>query len=78
MSELNIGISLGSLDHVRLVTEGICKDEAAALVSQVESGLFTVVGLADVCLDDALYAEILASLLGSLDEVKVIGGVLIV
>ena len=75
--ELNLGVRLGGLDHVGLVTEGISEYKTAALVNQVESSLFTSVGLVDVGLEDALYTEVCTSSLGSVDEVEVIGGVLI-
>ena len=75
--ELDLGVSLGSLDHVGLVTEGIREYKAAALVYQVKSGLFAGVGLVDVGLEDALNAEVLTSSLRSVDEVEVIGGVFI-
>ena len=77
VAELHVGELLGSLDHVVLVAEGIGEDDVAAVVSQFGSGIIAFLPLGDVGLDDGLNAQLLAGSLGGVDEVQVVGGVLI-
>ena len=78
MAELNLGMLSSSLGEIALMTKRVSKDDGAAAVNEVESSLFAFVGLGDVLLLDVLNAELVACGLGSLDEVLVVGGVLIV
>ena len=63
------------------MAEGVGEDDVAAFVNQVQSSLIAVVGLGDVALHDDL---ILGEAQGSnsfdyaVDEVQVIGGILVV
>ena len=81
MAELNIGVLLSSLDEVGLVTEAVCKDERAALIDKVLTSLVALLTLGNVGLHDNLRIGKTGSSLSTLncvDEVKVIGGVLVV
>ena len=79
MAELHVGIFLGGLDHVVLMAEGVGKDDVAAGVRQVSGGLVALLTLGNIGLDDVVGdAQGLAGLLGAVDEVEVVGGVLIV
>ena len=63
------------------MTEGVCKNEVAAGVGKLLSSRKALVILGDVGLDENLVVfktESLLSILESLDEVVVIGGVFIV
>ena len=60
------------------MAEGVGEDDAAAGVHQLAGGVVAVVVLTDVGLDDVVGdAQGLAGLLGAVDEVEVVGGVLI-
>ena len=82
MAELDLGIFLGGLLHKGLVAEGIGEDDLAALVlGQVNGGIVAGAVLADIGDDDDLIigeAEVLLHLAQGLDEVIIVGGVLIV
>lgn len=82
VAELNLGILLGSLLHKGFVAEGIGEDDLAALVlGQVNGGIVAGAVLADIGDDDDLIvgeAEVLLHLAQGLDEVIIVGGVLIV
>ena len=81
VAELHLGVLLGDLDHVRLVTEAVGKDDVAAGVHQISGDLGALLVLAHVGLEDVVgigEAQIGNGLLGGVDEVQVVGGVLIV
>ena len=78
MAELNLGELQGSLDHVGLVAEGVSEDDIAAVVSQLAGGVIALLAFGDVGLHDVSDAQLVASFLGSVDEVQVVGGVFIV
>ena len=81
VAELNLGLLLGSLQDVGLMAEAVGENDVATLVNEVQSRIVAGVGLGDVALDDDLIITETESLLGFLDtvdEVEVVGGVLIV
>ena len=78
VAELHVGEFLGGLNHIVLMTEGVCEDNVAAGISQVSSSLIAAVVFGNVLLHDELNAQLFASFLGSVQEVQVIGGVLVV
>ena len=81
MAELNLGEFLGGLDHVVLVTEAVGKDDGAAGVSKLGGSVIALLAFGDVGTENELLfaeAQSSAGFLGGVDEVKVIGGVLIV
>ena len=81
VAELNIGNFLSSLQHVGLMAEGVGEDDVAAGIDQVHSGLIALLTLGDVGLDDVVslsQTQVGNGLLGAVEEVQVIGGVLIV
>ena len=80
VAELNIGNFLSSLQHVGLMAEGVGEDDVAAGIDQVHSGLIALLTLGDVGLDDVVslsQTQVGNGLLGAVEEVQVIGGVLI-
>ena len=77
VAELNLGEFLGGLDHVVLMTEGVGEDDVAAGISQLGSSVVALLAFGDVRLENILNAQILAGFLGSVDEVQVIGGLLL-
>ena len=80
VAELHGGEVLCCLDHVLLMTEGVCKYHLAALVNQVSSGLVASLALRHVVLHDDLsirQAKRLGCFECGNDEVLVVGGVLI-
>ena len=77
VAELHIGELLGSLDHVVLVTEGVGKDDVAAVIGQLSSLVVALLTLGNVGDDRVLHAQLFAGFLSGVDEVQVIGGVLI-
>ena len=81
VAELNIGILLSGLDHERLMTEAVGEDDVAALVDHIDSGLIALLALGNVGLEDVVgigQTQVGDGFLGGVDEVLVIGGVLIV
>ena len=81
VAELDVGILLGGVDHEALVTEAVGKDDVAALLSQIASGLIALLTLRNIGLQDVVsigQTEILDGLLGAIDEVLVVGGVFVV
>ena len=81
VAELDIGVLLGGVDHVRLMTEAVGEDDVAALVHHVHGGLVALLTLGDIGLQDVVIlgqTQVGDGLLGSVDEVEVVGGVLIV
>ena len=80
VAELNIGNFLSGLQHVGLMAEGVGEDDVAAGIDQVHSGLIALLTLGDVGLDDVVslsQTQVGNGLLGAVEEVQVIGGVLI-
>ena len=81
VAELHLGVLLGDLDHVRLMTEAVGKDDVAAGVHQISGDLGALLGLAHVGLDEVILildqTQVGAGFLGGIDEVLVIGGVFI-
>ena len=82
MAELDFGEFLGSLDHERLVAEGVGEHDVAAGVNQLGGGVIALLTLGDAGLQDEVLslfqAEAFAGFSGGVDEVQVIGGVLVV
>ena len=78
VAELDLGALLGGLDHVVLMAEGIREHDVAAGVHQVQGGLVALLALGDVGLQNGLDAQLLAGFGGRVDEVEVVGGVLVV
>ena len=77
VAELHVGELLGSLDHVVLVTEGVGEDDVAAVIGQLSSLVVALLALGNVGDDLVLHAQLFAGFLSGVDEVQVIGGVLI-
>ena len=80
VAELNIGNFLSGLQHVGLMAEGVGEDDVAAIIDQVHSGLVALAALGNVGLDDVVslsQTQVGNGLLGAVEEVQVIGGVLI-
>ena len=78
VAELNFRELLGGLNDIVFVTEAVGKDDVAAGVGQLSGGLVAGLILRNVGLENGLNAEGLAGFLGSVHEVEVIGGVLVV
>ena len=75
MAELDFREFLGSLHHVGLVTEGVCKDNIAAFVCKLLSCVEALVVFRNIGLDENLIileTELCLSVLKSLNEVVVI------
>ena len=80
VAELDIGILLGGVDHVRLMTEAVGEDDVAAVVDQVASGLIAFLALGDIGLQDIVIlgqTQVGNGLFRAIDEVEVVSGVLI-
>ena len=81
VAELNLGELLSSLNHVILVTEGVGEDDIAAGVSQLAGGVIALLAFGDIGTEDVLIlgqAQSGAGFLGTVHEVQVVGGVLVV
>ena len=81
VAELHLGELLGSLDDEGLVAEAVGEDNVAAVVSELGGGVIAGLGLGDVVAELVLIlgqAQLLNGGVGSVDEVEVVGGVLIV
>ena len=81
VAELHLGVRLGDLDHVRLMTEAVGKDDVAAGIHQISGDIGALLGLTHVGLDEVILildqTQVGAGFLGGIDEVLVIGGVFI-
>ena len=80
VAELHVLELLGGLDHEVLVAEAVGEDDVAAGVHELGSGVVALLALGDVGLDDVLVlaqAGVLAGSLRGVDEVLVVGGVLV-
>ena len=81
VAELHLGVRLGDLDHVRLMTKAVGKDDVAAGIHQISGDLGALLGLTHVGLDEVILildqTQVGAGFLGGIDEVLVIGGVFI-
>ena len=77
VAELDLGVLLGDLDEEGLMAEGIGEDEVAALVDELLGGVSAFLTLGDTGLEQVLNAQLLAGFLGRVDEVEVVGGVLV-
>ena len=80
VAELNIGEFLCSLDHEVLVTERVSEDEIATVVNKLASGIVALGAFGDIDLHNDLICgktESSACCICSIDEVLVIGGVLV-
>ena len=80
VAELDILKLLGGLDDIVLVAKGVGKDDLAASISELGGGVVALLALGDVGLDHVVAigdAQVGAGLLGGVDEVEVVGGVLI-
>ena len=78
MAELNLGELLGSLNQEGLVAKGIGKDEVAAFVDELGGGVIALLAFGNTGLEQVLNTQLLAGFLGGVDEVQVVGGVLVV
>ena len=81
VAELNLGELLGSLYHIRLMTERIGEDNLATFVYEVAGGFIAFVALGDASFENnlrILETELLLSIFYCIDEVEVVGGILIV
>lgn len=82
VAELDVGELLGGLDHEGLVAKAVGEDDVAALLSQLGGSVVALLAFGNVLLDEVVFilhqAQGLAGFLGGVDEVEVIGGVLIV
>ena len=81
VAELDVGELAGGLDHEVLVAEAVGEDDVAAVVGELSGGVVALLALGDVGAQDVLIlgqAQGLAGGLGGVDEVEVVGGVLIV
>ena len=77
VAELHVGELLGGLDHVVLMAEAVGEDGDAAGAGHIGSGLVAAVVLVDAGLQNHLDAQLLAGSLGGVDEVQVVGGLLV-
>ncbi len=80
VAELDVGELLSCLDHVVLMTKGVSEDDVAASIRELGRGVVALLALGDVRLDHVCVfadAQLLARLLGGVNEVEVIGGVLV-
>ncbi len=80
VAELNLGKFLGGGDHVGLVTEGVGEDDAASGVGKLLGRFLALLRLGYIGLENVLIfaqTQLLARGLGSVHEVEVIGGVLV-
>ena len=59
------------------MAEGIGEHESAAFVNQLGGSLIALLAFGDTGLQDRLNAELSAGVLGGVDEVEVVGGVLV-
>lgn len=82
VAELDVLELLGGLDHEGLVAKAVGEDDVAALLSQLGGSVVALLAFGNVLLDEVVFilhqAQGLAGFLGGVDEVEVIGGVLIV
>ena len=78
VAELHLGMLLGGVDHVRLMTEAVGEDDVAAVFGKLCSCVVALLIFGDVLLEYILDAEVLACSLCRIHEVEVVGGVLIV
>ena len=81
VAELHLRELLRSLEHERLMAEAVGKDDVAALVHKLGRRIVALLALGDVDAQDVLIlrqAQLGAGLIGSVDEVEVIGGVFVV
>ena len=80
VAELHVLELLGGLDHEVLVAEAVGEDDVAAGVHELGRGVVALLALGDVGLNDVLIlaqAGVLAGSLRGVDEVLVVGGVLV-
>ena len=80
VAELHLREILGGLDHEVLVAEAVGEDDVAAGVHELGRGVVALLALGDVGLNDVLIlaqAGVLAGSLRGVDEVLVVGGVLV-
>ena len=80
VAELNLGEFLCSLDHEVLMAEGVSEDDIAAGICKLGSRVVALLAFGNVGAEDDLIiaqAEVRAGFLGTVHEVEVIGGVLI-
>ena len=80
VAELPLWEILGGLDHEVLVAEAVGEDDVAAGVHELGRGVVALLALGDVGLNDVLIlaqAGVLAGSLRGVDEVLVVGGVLV-
>ena len=81
VAELHIGAFLGGVDHVGLMAEAVGEDDVAAGIDQIHGGLIALLTLGNIGLDDVALildqTQVSAGFLGGVDEVEVVGGVLV-
>ena len=81
MTEFNVREFICRLEHIRLMTEAICKNDVAALVCKVRRCFVALIALGDVSLENYLRiaeSESFLCLFCGVHEVLVIGGVFVV
>ena len=78
VAELDLGELLGSLQQEGLVTEGVSENKVAAFIDELGGGVIALLAFGNTGLEQVLNTQLLAGFLGSVDEVEVIGGVLVV
>ena len=80
-AELDIRISPGGLKHIVLMTVTVGKNNVTAALREVNSDIIALLALGNVGLEDVVgigQTQVGDGFLGGVDEVLVIGGVLIV
>ena len=78
VAELDLGELLGSLQQEGLVTEGVSENKVAAFIDELGGGVIALLALGNTSLEQVLNTQLLAGFLGGVDEVEVIGRVLVV
>ena len=78
VAELDLGEFLGGLDQEGLMAEGVGEDEVAAFVNELGGGVVALLAFGNAGLEQVLDAQLLAGFLRRVDEVEVVGGVLVV
>ena len=76
MTELHFRILFGCLNHVILMTKGICKDNSTSGIHHLFSRIKTFLAFRDIGLDNIILladAEFFTGFFSAIDEVQVIG-----
>ena len=78
VAELDLGALLRDLQQEALVTKAVGKHNVEAVVDHIHGGVIALLAFGNAGLDLVLNAQLLAGFLGSVDEVLVVGGLLVV